>query len=75
MHGNYPKIKEKHKKLNNKCLPKIAKDSQTKIGWKYKDKYWYGYKKHASIDMQIAIVPSPNFHVFDFMLYFKTISS
>jgi len=34
----------------------VAKDPQAKIGCKGKDKYWYGYKKHASIDMQTGLI-------------------
>ena len=49
-------IKAKYEKLNNKVLPKVAKDPQAKIGCKGKDKYWYGYKKHASIDMQTGLI-------------------
>ena len=49
-------IKKKYDKLNNEVLPKVAHDKQARIGCKGKDKYWYGYKKHASVDMQSGLI-------------------
>ncbi len=49
-------IKKKYDSLNNKVLPKVAHDKQAKIGCKGKDKYWYGYKKHVSVDMQSGLI-------------------
>jgi IS5 family transposase len=49
-------IKEKYEKLNNEVLPKVAHDKQAKIGCKGKNKYWYGYKKHACVDMQSGLI-------------------
>jgi IS5 family transposase len=49
-------IKQKYDKLNNEVLPKVAIDKQARIGCKGKDKYWYGYKKHASVDMQSGLI-------------------
>jgi transposase, IS5 family len=49
-------IKEKYDKLNNEILPKIAKDKQAKIGCKGGNKFWYGFKKHASVDMQSGMI-------------------
>ena len=49
-------IKKKYDKLNNEVLPKIAHDKQARIGCKGKNKYWYGYKKHASVDMQSGLI-------------------
>ena len=49
-------IKEKYDKLNNEVLPKIAHDKQARIGCKGKKKYWYGYKKHTSVDMQSGLI-------------------
>lgn len=57
-------IKAKYDKLNNETLPKVAHDKDAKIGCKGKDKFWYGYKKHASVDMgsglinKIAVTPA-----------------
>ena len=49
-------IKEKYEKLNNDVLPKVSNDKQAKIGCKGKNKYWYGYKKHVSVDMQSGLI-------------------
>jgi len=49
-------IKEKYDKLNNEILPKFAADKAARIGCKGKDKYWYGYKKHVSVDMQSGLI-------------------
>ena len=48
--------KKKYDKLNNETLPKVAVDKQAKIGCKGKNKFWYGYKKHASVDMQSGLI-------------------
>lgn len=54
----------KYKKLNNKVLPKVSFDKEARIGCKGKNKFWYGYKQHTSVDMQsgminkIAITPA-----------------
>lgn len=49
-------IAAKYEKLNNETLPEVARDVQAKIGCKGKDKYWYGYKKHVSVDMQSGLI-------------------
>lgn len=49
-------IKKKYDKLNNDTLAKVAKDKQAKIGCKGRNKYWYGYKKHQSVDMQSGLI-------------------
>jgi IS5 family transposase len=49
-------VKKKYEKLNNEVLPKVAADKQARIGCKGKNKYWYGYKKHASVDMQSGLI-------------------
>lgn len=49
-------IQEKYEKLNNKTLPKVAYDQQARIGCKGKNKYWYGYKQHTSVDMQTGLI-------------------
>ena len=37
-------------------MPKIASDKQARIGCKGKNKYWYGFKKHVSVDMQSGLI-------------------
>jgi IS5 family transposase len=49
-------IKLKYDKLNNESLPKVAHDKEARIGCKGKTKYWYGYKKHVSVDMKHGLV-------------------
>jgi len=40
-------MKKKYDKLNNETLPKVAHDSEARIGCKGGNKFWYGYKKHG----------------------------
>lgn len=49
-------IKEKVASLNNDILPKVAHDKQARIGCKGKEKFWYGYKEHVSVDMSSGLV-------------------
>ena len=49
-------IRQKYEKLNNEILPLVAKDVQARIGCKGKEKYWYGFKKHVSVDMQSGLI-------------------
>lgn len=48
--------KKKYEKLNNGVLPKVAHDGQARIGCKGGNKFWYGYKKHTSVDMQSGLI-------------------
>ena len=34
----------------------MANDKQARIGCKGKNKYWYGFKKHVSVDMQSGLI-------------------
>ena len=49
-------LKHKFGKLNNEVLPEVAHDKLVRIGSKGKNKYWYGYKKHISMDMQSGMI-------------------
>ena len=49
-------IAEKYEKLNNSNVSKFSADKQAKIGCKGKNKYWYGYKRHTSVDMQTGLI-------------------
>lgn len=49
-------IAKKIEKLGNKEVPTVAKDKQARIGCKGKNKYWYGYKQHNSVDMQSGLI-------------------
>jgi IS5 family transposase len=48
--------KQKFEKLNNEVLPKVARDKQARIGCKGGSKFWYGYKKHVSVDIQSGLI-------------------
>jgi len=48
--------KKKYDKLNNGVLPEVAHDKQARIGCKGGSKFWYGYKKHVSVDMQSGLI-------------------
>ena len=43
-------------KFNNVTASKVAADKQARFGCKGKDKYWYDYKEHASVDMQSGLI-------------------
>ena len=43
-------IELKLESLNNKILEKVAFDKDAKFGAKSKDKIWFGYKQHTSVD-------------------------
>ena len=49
-------IKQKYEEFNNKVLKKIARDKDATIGCKGNKKFWYGYKKHVSVDMQSGLI-------------------
>jgi len=49
-------IVEKYEKLNNENISKFSTDKQAKIGCKGKNKFWYGYKQHTSVDMQTGLI-------------------
>jgi IS5 family transposase len=49
-------IAKKYEKLNNKTLPKVSVDKESRIGCKGKNKYWYGYKSNISVDMQSGLI-------------------
>ena len=48
--------KQKFEKFNNEVLPKVARDKQARIGCKGGSKFWYGYKKHVSVDIQSGLI-------------------
>ena len=49
-------IVKKYEKLNNMNISKFSADRQAKIGCKGKNKFWYGYKQHTSVDMQTGLI-------------------
>ena len=49
-------IKLKYDKLNNDNISEVSTDKQARIGCKGKDKFWYGFKKHVSVDIQSGLI-------------------
>ena len=49
-------IQAGYEKFNNEVLPKFAKDKDVRIGAKGKNKFWFGYKKQQSVDMQSGMI-------------------
>lgn len=49
-------IKAGLEKLNNETAPQVAADKQARFGCKGGNKFWYGYKEHASVDMQSGLI-------------------
>jgi len=45
-----------YEKLNNQVLAQVAADPEARIGCKGKDKFWYGYKQHTSVDMSSGLI-------------------
>lgn len=43
-------------KFNNETAPQVAADKQARFGCKGGNKFWYGYKEHASVDMQSGLI-------------------
>ena len=57
-------IKDGQEALNNKNVEDYSADKDARFGCKGKNKFWYGYKKHASVDMgsglikKVAVTPA-----------------
>lgn len=49
-------IKAGLEKFNNETAGKVAADPQARFGCKGNNKFWYGYKEHASVDMQSGLI-------------------
>ena len=49
-------IQAGYDKFNNEVLPKFAADKEARIGAKGKNKFWVGFKKHQSVDMQSGMI-------------------
>jgi hypothetical protein len=49
-------IKLKYETLNNESLPAVAHDKQAHNACKGSSKFWYGFKKHVSVDMQSGLI-------------------
>jgi len=57
-------LEEGEEKLNNDNIEKHTADKDARFGCKGKDKFWFGYKKHMSVDMgsglieKVAVTPA-----------------
>lgn len=49
-------ISDGKKKLDNSVVSDYSKDKEAKWGAKGKNKIWFGYKKHNSIDMRYGLI-------------------
>ncbi len=49
-------IKRGEEKLNNANVKKYAADQDARWGAKSKNKIWFGYKRHCSVDMRFGLI-------------------
>lgn len=49
-------IKDGEEKLNNAVVGKYAADKDARWGAKSKNKIWFGYKRHCSVDMRFGLI-------------------
>ena len=49
-------ISDGYEKFNNEVIEKYAKDKDVRIGAKSKTKFWFGFKKFASVDMNSGMI-------------------
>lgn len=49
-------IKQGLEQFNHETAGKVAADKQARFGGKGKNKYWFGYKEHVSVDMQSGLI-------------------
>ncbi len=49
-------IKDGLEKLNNQNVQKYSADKEARFGCKGKKKFWFGYKRHCSIDMKHGLI-------------------
>lgn len=49
-------ISDGYERFNNEVIEKYAKDKDVQIGAKSDTKFWFGFKKHVSVDMQSGMI-------------------
>lgn len=49
-------IKAGEEKFNNMVAEKFANDKEARFGCKGKSKFWFGYKRHVSVDMRHGLI-------------------
>jgi len=45
-----------NRKMNNQNVSKYSSDPDARFGCKGKDKFWFGYKRHLSVDMSEGLI-------------------
>ena len=50
------KAREEEKKINNLNVQKFSADKEARWGCKREGKYWFGYKRHVSVDMGSGLI-------------------
>jgi IS5 family transposase len=50
------KAKEEEEKLNNRNVEKFSADKEARWGCKREGKYWFGYKRHVSVDTGSGLI-------------------
>jgi IS5 family transposase len=45
-----------HRQMNNTNVGKYSSDTEARFGCKGKDKFWFGYKRHISVDMSQGLI-------------------
>ena len=53
---NEEKDEEGNRKLNNRNVGKYSSDGEARFGCKGKEKFWFGYKRHVSVDMSAGLI-------------------
>lgn len=49
-------LKAHEESLNNSNVNKYSSDTDARFGCKGKNKFWYGYKRHTSVDMSSGLI-------------------
>ena len=49
-------LKEGEQALNNQNIGKYSADKDARFGCKGKDKFWFGFKRHSSVDMKSGLI-------------------
>jgi IS5 family transposase len=49
-------VKAGYEKLNNETIEKFSADPEVRIGSNGKNKFWFGFKKHVSVDMGSGMI-------------------
>jgi IS5 family transposase len=53
---NEQKDEEGNRRMNNKNVGKYSSDTEARFGCKGRDHFWFGYKRHVSVDMSHGLI-------------------